>query len=194
MSMSNPNLAAVLLTALLATFVLTPILSLLVLRRYRRAVRRSMHATAPGSKQPAKQAMRSEVRGPLQPRSGGASAPVIPVPPENLAEASAGERPEELLIRQRTRSLCLVYVAAGIAYGLLAASVSMQAQDIEFVPRRFAVLAARSMRRTRAIGLRRSRRYRRRGGWLAHRRCRGDRSRATGGRAHHTRARPTHRR
>ena len=38
-----PDLPGVLLGAMLATITLTPILSLLVLWRYRRAVRRSMH-------------------------------------------------------------------------------------------------------------------------------------------------------
>ena len=141
MSTPSPNLVGVLLTVLLAVFVLTPILSLLVLRRYRRAVRRSMHATAPGSKQPARPAIWSEVRGPLQPRAGGASAPVMAVTADSPAESSASSRPRWPLSGQRTRSLCLVYVAAGVAYGLIAASVSMQAQNFEFLQRRFAIFA-----------------------------------------------------
>jgi hypothetical protein len=40
------------------------------------------------------------------------------------------------------RSLCYVYLAAGLAYGLIAAIVSLAAQDIELVPRRIVVLTA----------------------------------------------------
>jgi hypothetical protein len=141
MSTPSPNLVGVLLTALLAKFVLTPILSLLVLRRYRRAVTRSMHASAPGGKQPARPAIWSEVRGPIQPRPRAASPPVMAVTADIPAETSASSRRRWPPSEHRTRSLCLVYVAAGVVYGLVAASVSMQAQNIEFLQRRFAIFA-----------------------------------------------------
>jgi hypothetical protein len=139
-SAPNPlNLNGLLLAAMLATIALTPILSMLVLRRYRRAVSRSMLATAPGGAEPAI-IMSSEGRGPLQPRPGGASAPVIAVPAESRAEASAADGPWWPLARQRMRSLCYVYVAAGLASGLVAAIVSLEAQGVPPVPRLLAVL------------------------------------------------------
>jgi hypothetical protein len=86
MSTPSPNLVGVLLTALLATFVLTPILSLLVLRRYRRAVRRSMHCPPAASNR--RGASWSEVRGPIQPRPRAIGlASFIPTPRNSMARS-----------------------------------------------------------------------------------------------------------
>jgi hypothetical protein len=149
MPLPSPNLDAVVVMTLLATIILTPILSLLVLRRYRRAVTRSMHITAPGGRQadiatqwqpplPTKWTQRDGYSDPVLTE---ASAPVLTVPVGSLVRtaAHAGAWP---LARQRARSLCYVYVAAGLAYGLVAAIVLLNAGNIEVDPLRVGVLAA----------------------------------------------------
>lgn len=136
-----PDLIGVLLGAILATMVLTPMLSLLVLWRYRRAVRRSMHLTADGGGQPAMQPVSNERHGHRYPGPAGPSVPVVAVPAGSQPPVPAGDGTGWALARQRMRLLCYVYVAAGLAYGLVAAIVWLKAGGIEFLPRRFAVVA-----------------------------------------------------
>jgi hypothetical protein len=149
MPVPSPDLGGVVLWTLLVTITLTPILSLLVLWRYRRAVTRSMHVTAPGGRQaevpsqwhPPLPTQWTQGDGYSNPVLTGSSTPVLTVPVESTARTAAvgGVWP---LARRRTRSLCCVYVAAGLAYGLVAAIVWLQATNIEAVPLRVGVLAA----------------------------------------------------
>jgi hypothetical protein len=139
MSTPSPDVVGVLLAAMIATIVLTPILSLLVLWRYRRAVRRSMHATAPGGGPPAIQAPWSDGYRYPDPRPRGPSAPIVALSAESPADTGAAWWP---LARRRMRSLCYVYVAAGATYGLVAAIVWLEASGIGLLPRRLSVVAA----------------------------------------------------
>ena len=155
MPVPSPDLAGVLFGTLLATMALTPILSLLVLRRYRRAVTRSMHLTAPGARQPAIQSQWQppiptqslietqwrEVQSYPYPRPGGPSAPVVAVPAGRPSRASDDDGGGWMVVWKRLRSLCCVYVAAGVAYGLVAAIVWLQAGQMEFGARRLAIVA-----------------------------------------------------
>jgi hypothetical protein len=135
-----PDLIGVLFAAILVTIALTSILSLLVLWRYRRAVRRSMHQTAPGGQQ-AIQFQQPEGHTHPSPRSGGPSAPLVAVPAGSSAGASAADVASSKLARQRLRSLCYVYVAAGVTFGLVAGIVWLYATGIGLLPRRLAVVA-----------------------------------------------------
>ena len=150
MPVPSPNLDAVVFMTLLATIILTPILSVLVLRRYRRAVTRSMQLTAPAGGQQADIASQWQPPLPTQwaQRDGysgavltGSSAPVLTVPVGSPARTAA-DRGAWPLVLQRTRSLCYVYVVAGLAYGLVAAIVLLKAGNLEIVPLRVGVLAA----------------------------------------------------
>jgi hypothetical protein len=144
MPVPSPNLTGVLFGTLLVTMALTPILSLLLLWRFRRAVRRSMYATGPGSLQSADQAGMSERHGSPDPGPGGLPfAPVVALAGSRV-RASGGDGTGWPLARQRMRSLCYVYVAAGVAYGLVAAIVWLQAGQMEFGARRLAIVAALS--------------------------------------------------
>jgi hypothetical protein len=144
MPVSSPDWAGPLLGTLLVTIVLTPILSLLLLWRFRRAVRRSIYATGPGSLQSASQAGMSERHGSPDPGPGGLPfAPVVALA-GNQVRASGGDGTGWSLALQRMRSLCYVYVAAGVAYGLVAAIVWLHAGQIEFGTRRVAIVAALS--------------------------------------------------
>jgi hypothetical protein len=126
---------------MLVTIVLTPILSLLMLGHYRRAVRRSIYATGPGGPQSATQAGMSERHGSPELAPGGLPfAPVVTLA-KSQVRASGGNGTRWPLVRQRMRSLCYAYVAAGLAYGLVASIVWLHAAGIEFGPRRFAVVA-----------------------------------------------------
>ena len=144
-----PNLIGVVGWAMVATIVVTPILSLLVLWRYRRAVRRSMHLTAPGGGQLAVQTQWqppaptqwNEVQGYPYPRPGGPSAPVVAIPAGRPTRASDDDRAGWTAVWNRLRSLCFVYVAGGVAYGLVAAIVWLQAGQMEFGARRLAIVA-----------------------------------------------------
>jgi hypothetical protein len=138
MPVPSPDPGGVVLMTLLATIILTPILSLLVLWRYRRAVTRSMHVTAPGGRQadvahqwrPPLPTQWAQGDGYSNPVLTGSSAPVVTVPVGSTARTAAvgGAWP---LARRRTRLLCCVYVAAGVAYGLVAAIVWLQAGNFE---------------------------------------------------------------
>jgi hypothetical protein len=144
-----PDLIGVVVGAMVATIVVTPILSLLVLWRYRHAVRRSMHLTAPGSTQAAIQPQWQlpiatqwrEGQGYPYPRPGGPSAPVVGITAGHPPSASDDDRAGWAVVWTRLRSLCFVYVAAGVAYGLVAAIVWLQAGQIEFGARRLAIVA-----------------------------------------------------
>jgi hypothetical protein len=107
-----------------------------VLWRYRRAVMRSMHLTAPSGRQPATQTIWGEGRRHLN------RGPVGPAPVVAVTDGSpAGDDELWPLARQRMRSLCFVYVAAGVAYGLVAATMWLLAGQIEFGARRLAIVA-----------------------------------------------------
>ena len=144
-----PDLIGVVVGAMVATIVVTPILSLLVLWRYRHAVRRSMHLTAPGGSQAAIQpqwqppiaTQWSEVQNYPYPRPAGPSAPVVGITAGRPPSASDDDRAGWVAVWTRLRSLCFVYVAAGVAYGLVAAIVWLQAGQIEFAARRLAIVA-----------------------------------------------------
>jgi hypothetical protein len=156
MPLPTPDPGGVLLGTLLVTIILTPILSLLVLWRYRRAVQRSMHLTAPGGR-PAIQSQWQppiptqwqspietqwpEVQGYAYPRPGGPSAPVVAVPAGHPSRASDDDSDGWMVVWKRLRSICCVYVAAGVAYGLVAATVWLQAGQMEFGMRRLAIVA-----------------------------------------------------
>ena len=139
MPVPSPDLTGVLFGTLLVTMALTPILSLLMLRGYRRALRRSMYATGPGSLQSADQAGMSERHGSPDPGPGGLPfAPVVAIAGSPV-RASGGDGAGWPLARRRMRSLCYVYVAAGVAYGLVAAIVWLLAGQMEL--RRLAIVA-----------------------------------------------------
>jgi hypothetical protein len=138
-----PDLIGVVVGAMVATIVVTPILSLLVLWRYRHAVRRSMHLTAPGGSQAAIQpqwqppiaTQSSEVQNYPYPRPAGPSAPVVGITAGRPPSASDDDRAGWEAVWTRLHSLCFVYVAPGVAYGLVAAIVWLQAGQIEFAAR-----------------------------------------------------------
>lgn len=135
-----PDPVGVLFGAMLATMVVTPMLSLLVLWRYRRAVDRSMRATARGGGQPAIQPQRSEALGHAGPAPAGSSVPVVVATARDPAAASAGDGAGWRQARRRMRSIFYVYVAAGVAYGLVATIVWLKAGGLELLPRRLSTL------------------------------------------------------
>jgi hypothetical protein len=142
MSAPTLDLTGLIFLVLFVTIVLTPVLSRLMLWRYRRAVRRSIYATVPGSPQSVNQAGVSEGHGSPDPAPGGLPfAPVVALTESQVrrwGNGGAGWR----LARRRMRSLCYVYAAAGVVYGLVACIVWLQAGRIEFGLRRFVVVAA----------------------------------------------------
>ena len=75
------------------------------------------------------------------PRPGGPSAPVVAIPAGRPSSASDDDRAGWMVVWNRLRSLCFVYVAAGVAYGLVAAIVWLQAGQMEFGARRLAIVA-----------------------------------------------------
>jgi hypothetical protein len=126
--------------------------------RCRRAVTSSMQLTAPGGRQPTIQAQWQppiptqweppaeppqwrEVQRYPSPRPGGLSAPVVTIPAGRPSRASDDEGTGWIVVSKRLRSLCYVYVAAGVAYGLVAATVWLEAGQMEFGARRLAIVA-----------------------------------------------------
>jgi hypothetical protein len=133
------DLTGFLFATVLATIALTPLLSVLVLWRYRRAVERSMHATARGSRQLATKTSSTEGHGDPELHQVGAHAPIVAVPASRAAASSDGTG--WLLAQRRMRSICYVYLAAGAAYGLVAAIVALKADELELLPVRLSVIA-----------------------------------------------------
>jgi hypothetical protein len=135
-----PDPSGPLAVALLATVLVTPVLSLLVLWRYRRAVGRSMRVTAqrrrapaPGSPVPAGVAARPHVRA--------RPAPVVVL--DETHRAGSGTGPADDLWRHARRRLCTtvaVYTAAGFAFGVVVAAVWLTDANDEIGPRNLLAL------------------------------------------------------
>ena len=128
MAPQPPDPVGLLLAALIATVVVTPVLSLLVLWWYRRAVGRSMRAAArrrPVAPVPVAVPEHAHVRA--------RPAPVI-VLDEAHRPGGRGGRPGDgtrddpwRRARRRLRATVAVYAAAGLAFGLVVAAVWLTA-------------------------------------------------------------------
>lgn len=122
------------LGATILTIVVTPIVSLLVLGRFRRAVARSMQATAPATTDP--RVARASV-APVPPQPG----PRDVDPPQG--SAGAGPLPGSLsaLAVQRLRRVVGWYLAAGVAYALTATVALLTVDGQELLPLRTVAVA-----------------------------------------------------
>lgn len=134
-----PDPGGLLLAALIAAVVVTPVLSLLVLWSYRRAVGRSMQATArrrPAA--PVAVAVPEHVRA--------RPAPVV-VLDEAYRAGGRGGRPGDgtrddpwRRTRRHLRATVAVYAAAGLAFGLVVAVVWLKARGADIGPRNLLAL------------------------------------------------------
>ena len=136
-----PDLVGLLLAALIATVVGTPVLSLLVLWWYRRAVGRSMRATA--RRHPA---VPVPVAVPEHAHVRARPAPVI-VLDEAHRPGGRGGRPGDgtrddpwRRARRRLRATVAVYAAAGLTFGLVVAAVWLTAAGTDIGPRNLLAL------------------------------------------------------
>ena len=130
-----PDPVGPLLTALIATIAGTPVLSAVVLRRYRRAVGRSMRITAP--------------RRPVRVAAGSAGGPerahrrARPAAVVVLDEGRTPHGPGEGLwhrARRRLYGAAVVYLVAGLASGAVLATVRPAVTGTPLDPRTLLVL------------------------------------------------------
>jgi hypothetical protein len=131
-ALAPPEGTGLLVSAALVAVVVTPVLSALVLQRYRRAVARSM-GTGAG---------RPPIPLPEPPARLGGSRWAVPPRPVVLVGATAGGGGAAgRAVRRRMRSLASVHAVAGAVFGLLVASAVLWAHDLEFETQRLLVLA-----------------------------------------------------
>jgi hypothetical protein len=131
-AVASPDIAGLAVAALLGTVVVTPALSAVVLWRYRRAVGLSMTT---GRDRPPIPVPEGQAVG----HGAGWSAPRGPVILVDAVAIPRGALRRE--IRHRMWSLASVYAAAGVAFGLVAASVWLTAFGLAIEVQRLTLVA-----------------------------------------------------
>ena len=121
--------------------VLTFPIAFAILRLYARAVRRSMRALAHGAA-PMPAGAAAAPTGPAADPSPGSSAGTAAAQFHDLSEPPADPSADVLFARLRRgpRRAALVYVAAGVTYGVLMALAQLLAGGLEVLPVRFLFL------------------------------------------------------
>lgn len=125
------------LFALVVMVVLTPVVTAVVLWRYRRAIQRSM--SSPSRPSPV-------IEGRLPPRAAAAPAsadraPTLQWQVDDGRGRAGGATPLEHVARAAARRAAAVHVVAAASYIAVATTVYLSVNGLEFYPGRFAVIA-----------------------------------------------------
>ena len=140
MAPQSPDPVGLLLAALIATAVVTPLLSLLVLWTYRRAVGRSMRRTAPHRQVPAAPVPAGV---PDRPHWRVRPLPVVVIDEARGGNPAPVRGPADDLWRRARRRLhatAAVYAAAGLVFGAVVAAVWLSSGGNAIGPRNLLAL------------------------------------------------------
>lgn len=139
----DPDVVGLLIAALLLTVVVTPLVGWAVLHRFRVAVRRGMSAMArapfAAPPPPSVEARSPDVARPATASGPSRRHPTFPatlISTSDPALAGMVDVAAVQTIRRRMGATLAAYLAAALAYGIVAAVVVLASGDFSFLPRR----------------------------------------------------------